>query len=181
LTEYEKTKFELADIVRFAAAKVSRGADPIYGDFLDFSARLGEDRFNLVVAGRFSRGKTSLMNAILGIDRLPAGIVTLTSVITSVGYGSSERVRVERERDGWPFEIRLDEIAQYITERGNLGNTRGIRQAKIELPAEILRRGFYFIDAPGLGSSIPENTRTAMGFLPEADALVLVSGAAQRE
>jgi len=116
------------------------------------------------------------MNAILGMDRLPTGIVPLTSVITSVGYGSSERVLVELERDGWPFEIRMDEIPQYITERGNPGNARGIRQAKIQLPAEILRRGFCFIDTPGLGSSIAQNTQTAMAFLPEADALVLVSG-----
>ncbi len=176
LSSYEKIKFELADIVRFAAAKVSRNTDSIYGDVLDFFARLGEDRFNLVVAGRFSRGKTSLMNAILGMDRLPTGIVPLTSVITSVGYGSLERVHIELERGGWPFEVSMDEIPQYITERGNPGNVRGIRQAKIQLPAEILRRGFYFIDTPGLGSSIPENTQTAMAFLPEADALVLVSG-----
>jgi GTPase SAR1 family protein len=176
LTEYESFKFELSDIVRFAAAKVSRNTDPIYADFLDFFARLGEDRFNVVMAGQFSRGKTSLMNAILGSDRLPTGVVPLTSAITSVGYGSSERVYIEFERGSWPLEIRMDEISQYITERGNPGNARGIRQAKVQLPAEILRRGFYFVDTPGLGSAIPENTRTAMAFLPEADVLVLVSG-----
>jgi len=36
-----------------------------------------EDRFNLVVVGRLSRGKTSLMNAIMGTDRLPTGMVPL--------------------------------------------------------------------------------------------------------
>jgi GTP-binding protein EngB required for normal cell division len=176
LREYEKVKFELADVVRMAAAKGSRSSDPQYVEFQDFFARLAEDRFNLVVAGRFSRGKSSLMNAILGIDRLPTGIVPLTSVITSVGYGSAERVYLDFQRGGLPFEIRMDELSEYVTERGNPGNVRGIRQARIELPAEILRRGFHFIDTPGLGSSIPENTRTAMSFLPEADALMLVSG-----
>jgi Dynamin family len=111
-------------------------------------ARLAEDRFNLVVAGRFSRGKTSLMNAILGTDRLPTGIVPLISVITSVAYGSRERVQIEWQRGGIPCEIRLEELSDYITERGNPGNTRGIRQARIELPVEVLRRGFYFIDTP---------------------------------
>jgi GTP-binding protein EngB required for normal cell division len=176
LSEYERLKFELADIVRYASARVSRNSDPIYAEFLDFFARLGEDRFNLVVAGRFSRGKTSLMNAILGLNRLPTGIVPLTSVITTVGYGSSENVQIELQRGGLPFKIRMEEIGQYITERGNPGNTRGIRQAKIQLPVEILRRGFYFVDTPGLGSSIAENTQTALAFLPEADALLLVSG-----
>jgi GTP-binding protein EngB required for normal cell division len=176
LAGYEQIKFELADIVRQAATTVSRNHGSAYDPFLEFFARLAEDRFNLVVAGRFSRGKTSLMNAILGTDRLPTGIVPLTSVITSVGYGSAESVQIDWQRGGLPLQIRMDELSTYITERGNPGNTRGIRQASIELPAEILRRGFYFVDTPGLGSSIAENTRTAMGFLPEADALVLVSG-----
>jgi hypothetical protein len=47
--------------------------------------------------------------------------------------------------------------------------------AEIQLPAEILRRGFYFVDTPGLGSVIVENTLTTETFLPEADAFVLVT------
>ena len=43
------------------------------------------------------------------------------------------------------------------------------------MPAELLRRGFYFVDTPGLGSPILANTRTTEEFLPEADAFVLVT------
>ena len=57
----------------------------------DLFSRLAEDRFNLVVVGRFSRGKTSLMNAVLGADRLPTGIRPITSVIRTVTYGSTEK------------------------------------------------------------------------------------------
>jgi len=73
LSEYEKVKFELADIVRIAAAKVSRNSDPKYGEFQEFVARLAEDRFNLAVAGRFSRGKSSLtlvLEALMTLLRL---------------------------------------------------------------------------------------------------------------
>jgi hypothetical protein len=38
------------------------------------------------------------MNAILGTDRLPTGIVPLTSVITSVGYGTKEQVILQFPR-----------------------------------------------------------------------------------
>ena len=57
----------------------------------DLFARLAADRFNITLVGRFSRGKTSLMNAILGMDRLPTGVVPLTSVITEVTYGSEAK------------------------------------------------------------------------------------------
>ena len=45
----------------------------------------------------------------------------------------------------------------------------------MQLPAEFLRRGFYFVDTPGLGSAIEENTRTTELYLPEADAFLLVT------
>jgi Dynamin family len=45
----------------------------------------------------------------------------------------------------------------------------------VQLPAEVLRRGFYFIDTPGLGSVIVENTLTTEAYLPEADAFILVT------
>ena len=50
-----------------------------------------------------------------------------------------------------------------------------IAYAEIELPVEILRRGFFFVDSPGLGSAISENTQTTEQFLPEADAFILVT------
>jgi type IV secretory pathway ATPase VirB11/archaellum biosynthesis ATPase len=90
LRAYEQAKFELADILRLGAAAVARNSDPRHERFREELTRLAQDRFNLVVAGRFSRSKTSLMNAILGTDRLPTGIVPLTSVIASVTYGSRE-------------------------------------------------------------------------------------------
>src|SRR6202167_6269338 len=175
LRAYEQSKFELAEILRSASGLIPKEEHAQYQRIRDLQARLAEDRFNLVVVGRFSRGKTSLMNAVLGSDRLPTGIVPLTSVITSVSYGSTEHVYLDFDRGGLPTEIRMSELAQYITERGNPGNKLRIREARIQLPAEILRRGYYFVDTPGLGSSIVENTRTSLGFLRETDALVLVS------
>jgi hypothetical protein len=62
-----------------------------------------------------------------------------------------------------------------VTEQGNSGNHRRVTIAQVQLPIELLRRGFHFIDTPGLGSPIVENTRTTERFLPEADAFVLVT------
>ena len=175
LTEYERAKFELAAILRDAAVVLRREMPDLRDPFIDLFARLAEDRFNLVVVGRFSRGKTSLMNAMLDTDRLPTGIVPLTSVITTVSYGSRERAFIEHE--GWALdqEISLNALPDFVTQKGNPGNRRGVVVARVELPAELLRRGFHFVDTPGLGSSIVENTRTTERFLPEADAFMLVT------
>jgi GTP-binding protein EngB required for normal cell division len=175
LKEYENSKFTIAQILRSASAYVPEQAHDLRSRLHDLFARLAEDRFNLVVVGRFNRGKTSLMNAVLATDRLPTGIVPLTSVITNVGYGTKERVILKYENRILDTEISIEALAQHITQQGNPGNVQRIKTAEIQLPADILRHGFYFVDTPGLGSVIVENTLTTEGFLPEADAFVLVT------
>jgi GTP-binding protein EngB required for normal cell division len=176
LREYEQAKFELAELLQSASLLARPEEDNALDDrFRDLFVRLAEDRFNLVVAGRFNRGKSSLMNAVLGMDRLPAGIVPLTSVVTTVSYGTQEKATITYQKSRLDTEIALRELPEYITQRGNPGNRRGIATANIQLPAEILRRGFYFVDTPGLGSVIAENTLTTQGYLPETDALLLVT------
>lgn len=137
--------------------------------------QLAEDRFNLAVVGQFKRGKSTLMNAILGRDLLPTGLLPLTSAITTLCYGSTERVLLRRA--GWTLkqEISLAELPAFITERGNPGNEKGLIEARVELPLPFLRRGLHFIDTPGIGSARHENTATTYGFLPQVTAVIFVT------
>ncbi len=176
LTAYEESKFELAQVLRTASALLPHEEAERHQRIRELQARLAEDRFNLVVVGRFSRGKSSLMNAVLGHDWLPTGIVPLTSVITTVTYGTTPKVVLEYQDRGFRSKIELGALVDHITQAGNPGNIKKIKIAEVHLPAEILRRGFFFVDTPGLGSPIAENTRTTESFLPEADAFLLVTG-----
>jgi small GTP-binding protein len=175
LRDYEQNKFAIADILRLASKNTPLNGSALQEQIRDIFARLAEDRFNLVVVGRFSRGKTSLMNAIMGTDRLPTGIVPLTSVITTVSYGTKEQVVLDHENSMLTTEVPLNALSKYITQQGNPGNIQRIKQAHVHLRSEILRRGFYFVDTPGLGSAIAENTRTTESFLPQADAFLVVT------
>ena len=175
-TDYEAAKFELAQILRAAIALAADDRHAIREQAREVFARIAEDRFNLLVIGRFSRGKSSLMNAVLGTDRLPTGVLPVTSVITSVEYAQPEALLIEYHGNRFGFEVPMQNLAEYTTERGNPGNRREVRVARVGLPVEILRRGFFFVDSPGLGSAITQNTRTTEAFLPEADAIVMVSG-----
>ena len=174
LKEYEQLKFGMADIIRSAQA-VDTKDETLQSECRDLLTRLAEDRFNLLVVGRFSRGKSTLMNALLGGDLLPTGIVPLTSVITTVRYGSRKQVVLNFNGRGSRREVPLSQLAEYVTQQSNPGNVKDLAYAEIELPVEILRRGFFFVDSPGLGSSIAENTQTTERFLPQADAFVLVT------
>lgn len=176
LAEYQAAKFELADIVRAAVASSGGSRSDAPDAVRDVFSRLAEDRFNLVVVGRFNRGKTSLMNALLATDRLPTGIVPLTSVITAVAYGTRPEafVRFQGNRQ-LASRIALAELRAYVTQDGNPGNEKQVAQVTVRLPNDLLRNGLYVVDTPGIGSAIGENTATTERFLPEADAFVLVT------
>jgi GTP-binding protein EngB required for normal cell division len=176
LRDYEQLKFELANLARAVLAALPTPRDAATDrEYQSLMSRLAEDQFNLAVVGQFSRGKTSLMNAVLGMDRLPTGIVPLTSVITVVRYGSRETALVEYEDSGLRQEIPLSDLPAYVTQQGNPGNQKRVRTVEVQLPCEILRRGYRFVDTPGLGSAIASNTATTERYLPEADAIVFVT------
>jgi GTP-binding protein EngB required for normal cell division len=176
LRHYDRLKLDIAAIGQAAMHQCVKDKNE-EGEraFQSVLARLAEDRFNLAVVGPFSRGKSSLMNAILGFGGLPTGLLPHTSVITTVSYGSEELVLIRCEGCSLPEKIRLDQLAEYVTERGNPGNRRRVALAEIQLPIEILRHGLHFIDTPGVGSAIVANTKTTERFLPEIDAAIFVS------
>lgn len=143
----------------------------------DLLARLGEDRFQLVVLGQFKRGKTSLMNAVIGRALLPTATIPLTSVVTTLRHGSVVRALVRTADRAREWEIPIGALPSYITERGNPRNQRGVLSATVEVPAPFLRRGLHFIDTPGVGSAHEHNTAVTLAFLDQADAAIFVTGA----
>jgi len=174
LKQYEQAKFSMAELIRSAQAVDTKDQDLLSAS-RDLLMRLADDRFNLMLVGRFSRGKSTLINAILGAAHLPTGILPLTSVITTVRYGSRTQVVLNFNDRQLRQEIPLSRLSEYVTQQSNPGNVKNVAYAEIELPVELLRRGVFFVDSPGLGSAIAENTQTTERFFPEADAFVLIT------
>jgi septin family protein len=107
-------------------------------------SRVAEDRFNLVVLGEFKRGKSTLINALLGRNVLPTGVVPLTSVVTTIAAGEQDGLRIDFE-DGRVQERPLGELAEYVTEAGNPANRLGVELARVELEHDLLRAGLELV------------------------------------
>jgi small GTP-binding protein len=135
--------------------------------------KLRENRFNLVVMGAFKRGKSTLINALLGESLLPTAIVPLTSVVTILGYGEHLNIEV-LFHNGERKIISQPELVEYITEKGNPRNQKGLREVAITYPSEYLKDGVRIIDTPGVGSVYSHNTEVAYNYLPQVDAAIFV-------
>lgn len=164
----------LLGTARRAATLARPWTEPALGERLERAlARVQGHTVNLVVAGQFKRGKTTLIDALVGADLLPRAVVPATSVITLVRHGPAVRVAIEFD-DGRRREIVPAELADYVTEDGNPRNARGVRTAVVEVPSDMLAGGITLVDTPGTASVYLHGTEVARGFLPEADAALFV-------
>ena len=135
--------------------------------------RLAAARLRVLVVGEAKRGKSTLVNALLGREVLPAGVTPVTAVATTVTYGSGEGLDVELE-DGRAGRYPLAALGDLVTERGNPENCRGLAGVTVRLDAPLLARGVEIVDTPGTGSVHAHNTAAADSVLPSMDAAIFV-------
>ncbi|NOY86000.1 MAG: Dynamin family protein [Deltaproteobacteria bacterium] len=146
-------------------------------------ARLESDHFNMAVLGQFKRGKSTLLNALLGEAILPSSVVPLTAIPTFIRWGSELRARILFEDEQPPKEYSAadaDDLGQFlkrfVTEEANPENRLHVLQAEVYHSSPILKKGLVLIDTPGIGSTFQHNTETTLNFLPQCDAaLFLIS------
>ena len=74
---------------------------------------------------------------------------------------------------------RATELADRVCEQGNPGNREGWSHAEIGLPRPLLKGGLEIVDTPGVGGLSSVHGAATMAALPSADAVLLVSDAAQ--
>jgi GTP-binding protein EngB required for normal cell division len=159
-----------------AEAATAAGADVIATEASDLLARVAEGRFFVACLGQFKRGKSTMLNALLGEAVLPTGVVPVTSAVTILRHGGSKVARV-RYRSGASAEVPIAQLADYVTERGNPGNTKGVAVVEVSHPSPLLRHGLCLVDTPGLGSASPLATEVTRAFVPHVDAALVVTGA----
>jgi GTP-binding protein EngB required for normal cell division len=148
----------------------------------ELESRLVSARFHLAVLGQVKRGKSTLLNALIGEELLPSAIVPVTSVPTFLTWGPKRLIKVVF-LDGHTKESCFENpenasvfLAQYVTESHNSKNHLGVARVEVEHPSPLLQKGVVLIDTPGIGSTFQHNTEVTLNFLPQCDAaLFLVS------
>ena len=140
--------------------------------------KLASHTFNILVVGQFNRGKTTLINALIGEAPLPMGVIPLTSVVTVLSFGEIPVIKVCFQ-DGHCVETTPEFLGEYVTERGNPHNVKGVQEVDVSYPSLWLRGGVCLVDTPGIGSVYQHNTEVAYRFLPKADAVLFLLSADQ--
>ncbi|WP_246573450.1 dynamin family protein [Kineosporia corallincola] len=133
----------------------------------------------LAVAGQVKRGKSTLLNALLGRRVTAVGQLETTYSVTEIYHSDRPVIRV-RYRDGRaPVEYDGADLARF-TVRPEEGDDRlaGVRAVEYGCPAELLR-SFRLVDTPGLASPFgtdSANTAQYLGISPDDPAVAVLAG-----
>jgi GTP-binding protein EngB required for normal cell division len=154
---------------RAAAVDIARQAR-------ELADRVVEGRFYVACVGQFKRGKSTLLNALVGRPILPTGVVPVTSAVTVLRQGAEAAARVRFE-DGRSRAIPPEEVGAWVSESENPGNRKGVRAVEVFVPSPLLDRGMCLVDTPGLGSVSGASAAVTRAFVPHLDAALVVVGA----
>lgn len=130
-------------------------------------------QYTVAVMGEFKRGKSSLINALLGAKILPADATPTTATINRITYGP-EPGAVIAFRDGTSREISIGELEDYVTKKTADGEALAlqIKEATIYFPTVICQNHIDIIDTPGLNDD-PRMTRITIEMIENVDAVIV--------
>ena len=154
------------------------GLQEIGDRFLDIPAAESPSLPRVVVAGETKRGKSSLVNALIGRPLLsPVGedVVTATYIVFRFGKDEAAVALVADPSGGAArrVPIGLHELADYTSVDAVHERVLG---AEVTLDAPLLN-GIDLVDSPGVGGLVRGHTAVTMALLDTASALLFVMDA----
>ena len=132
------------------------------------------DSFTVAVVGEFRRGKSTLINSLLGKAVLPSDVLPTTATLNRVTYGITPSVKIEY-KDDTAEEIPIDQLNAYVTKLTEESEKRAetIRQATIFYPISFCKNNVDIIDTPGLNDD-KTMTDVTLSVIPQTDAALFV-------
>jgi GTPase Era involved in 16S rRNA processing len=136
--------------------------------------------FTFLILGDFNRGKSTIINLLLGEKVLPTSVICCTKIPTIVKYGDEKKVLVYSKNDVEDVEqLSIEEFVQNPKYKSsNKTDPKQIKEAYAELyyPLPLLENGIEFIDTPGLNNS-SEDDGKSLSYIDKIDAVFFVINA----
>lgn len=139
--------------------------------------RIKSHVFSVGIMGEFKRGKSTVINALLGEEIAPSDVVPASATLNRITYGLTPKATIVY-KDGRRENVPVDKIADYVTKitEGSAATAELVDQAVVEYPCQFCQNNVEIIDTPGLNDddrmdSISESV------IPKLDAVVLVLSA----
>ena len=116
-------------------------------------------QFNVGIFGLIKRGKSTLLNGLIGREVSAMHVTPETAVPVYVSYGQEPEATVHFA-DGGAQHVDVDEVAAFTSQKANANNHRGVAFVDQRVPVGFLRNGTRLIDSPGLDDAEADEVYT---------------------
>lgn len=156
-------------------------------DIVTASKNLKQGVFRLLVLGDMKRGKSTLLNALLGENLLPSDVNPCTALLTILRYGAEKKVTVHFNDGKAPEQIDFKDFKQRYTiapeeakqlEQQQKQAFPDVSHAVVEYPLPLLEKGIEIVDSPGLNDTEARN-ELSLGYIINCHAILFVLRASQ--
>ena len=146
------------------------GFKDLEGRLLTIDATLNNGQAELIVPliGEFSAGKTTLVNALTDSKALECASKPTTATIYTIHFASNECKAIVHNPDGTTVDV--SDIAELKNDGLKEAVVVDVYDTSRNVPESII-----IVDTPGLSSQDIKHRQTLVDFLPNADAIILVS------
>lgn len=151
-----------------------------------------DNKFNVVVVGEFSRGKSMFINALMGKKILPSSTKPTTAILNRISYNQEVAFKIQY-RDGGnetiteenfkeivapkePYEGDKESEKRYMAAIEKINN---IEFADIGYPIELCKNGIEIIDTPGTNDLDAAREEITYKFIPKSDTAIFLLSAQQ--
>ncbi|HEY9748152.1 MAG TPA: dynamin family protein [Allocoleopsis sp.] len=151
------------------------------------SQNLRQGVFRLLVLGDLKRGKSTLLNALIGENLLPSDVSPCTALLTVLRYGPEKQVTVYFKGDRPPEHLDFASFKQKYTidpsEAKQLEESKQlafpqVSHAVVEYPLLFLQKGVEIVDSPGLNDTEARN-ELSLSYINNCHAVLFVFRASQ--
>lgn len=154
---------------------------PLSNKFKHAKECLDNPSYNIVVCGEMKKGKSSLLNAIIGNDILPVANQVATSQVFRISNNEKESFELVFN-DGSKKPISKGQLSEYGSQvEANLyGNHKEefygkmLDYIQVNTPVEFLPQGVSLIDTPGLGAVYKSHESITQNYVRKASAVLFV-------
>lgn len=134
-------------------------------------------KYRVAVIGEFKRGKSSLINALIGAQVLPTDILPMTASITHIHYGEEKRITIEY-KDGSTEKKSIEELIDYATkfDEEKEKTSESIKEVLVSYPSVLCKNNIDIFDTPGMNDD-EKMSKITLSILGDIDAAIMVISA----